>query len=287
MTLWLKDDLASKQVVVYRAIFCTVVTLFVLFVFQPFGTINDTNAYKFLRLSGYGLVTFCALLLSGLIEIALAHYKVKKNQRLLTIPLIYIAITAIFNHSYFVVAVLGSWSWINQLMFIVYTLAIGILPIGFIFFTNKYATQIVTEDKQQNSIAFSNSSQNLNDNYKNQHQPLTLTGDNKGDKLTVAVSQIVFIQSADNYCELAIIENNNVSIKLLRTTLTNLLKQLPEDSQMLRCHRSYAVNTALVEQSIGNAAGLQLKMKLSQFTVPVARRYVDVIKQALLFSPND
>ncbi|WP_259365571.1 hypothetical protein [Pseudoalteromonas sp. 5Ae-yellow] len=106
--LWLKDDLDSRKLVVYRAAMFSFITLFVLFVFQPFGTSSDTESYKFLRLFGYGLVTFCALLLSGFIEIVLLKFKLSKLNRLIIIPITYILITAIFNHGYFVVAVLGS-----------------------------------------------------------------------------------------------------------------------------------------------------------------------------------
>ena len=78
--LWLKDDLESRKLVIYRAVMFSFITLFVLFIFQPFGTSNDSEPYKLLRLSGYGLVTFCALLLSGAIEIALL--KINFNDKL-------------------------------------------------------------------------------------------------------------------------------------------------------------------------------------------------------------
>ena len=63
MKLWLEDNLGSRKALIQRALLFSGVTLFVLFLFQPFGTNNDISSYKYLRLSGYGLVTFCALLL--------------------------------------------------------------------------------------------------------------------------------------------------------------------------------------------------------------------------------
>ena len=117
MKLWLKDDLASRKIVFQRALLFSSVTLFVLFVFQPFGTNNDTIPYKFLRLSGYGLVTFCALLLTGILEIGSIRLNINSRFRLMAIPCIYIGIISVFNHSYFVVAILGAWHWENQLLF--------------------------------------------------------------------------------------------------------------------------------------------------------------------------
>ncbi|TWX48853.1 LytTR family DNA-binding domain-containing protein [Colwellia hornerae] len=287
MTLWLKDDLASRKVVLQRAVLFATVTLFVLFVFQPFGTNNHTIPFKFLRLSGYSLVTFCALLLSGALEIASIRLKVSNKLRLMIIPCFYIGIVSAFNHSYFVVAILGSWHWQNQLLFILYTFAIGLFPIFFIYLVNRHA-QKITLPKQV--IKTDNITNQQDENVVNSEhrstQPLTLTGDNKGDKLQIALSQLLFIKSADNYCEFAIIKDNNVSHQLLRSSLTSILKQLPVDSPVTRCHRSYAVNLALVSLSTGNAGGLKLVMKPLDLTVPVSRSYVETIKQALSLVPK-
>ncbi|MBA6337678.1 LytTR family transcriptional regulator [Colwellia sp. BRX8-7] len=287
MSLWLKDDFASRKVVLQRAVLFSTVTLFVLFVFQPFGTNNHTIPFKFLRLSGYGLVTFCALLLSGALEIASTRLKINNILRLIIIPCLYIAIVSTFNHSYFVVAILGSWHWQNQLLFILYTFAIGLFPIIFMYLINRHAQKTALP---RQVIETDNATNQQNENVVNSEristQPLTLTGDNKGDKLQVALSQLLFIKSADNYCELVIIKDNNVSYQLLRSSLISILKQLPVDSTVMRCHRSYAVNLALVELSTGNAGGLKLMMKPLDVTIPVSRSYVETIKQALSLVPK-
>lgn len=285
MTLWLKDDVASRRLVVHRAILFATVTLFVLFVFQPFGTNNDPTTYKFLRLAGYGLVTFCALLLCGTIEIWLTRYRLSNPLRLLLVTSLYVGIVAVFNHSYFVVAVLGSWNWQNQLLFVLYTLAIGLFPICFMLAVNRHAQHIMVKQKTEINEIQKNSRHETS-NIDTGAKLVTLTGQNKSDLLKVVFSQIAFIKSADNYCEIAIIEEGHVNYTLLRSSLIDILKQLPENSPLCRCHRSYAVNVALVEQSSGNAGGLQLLMKSIAVTIPVSRTYVDTIKQALLLAPK-
>jgi len=124
------------------------------------------------------------------------------------------------------------------------------------------------------------------DNQSPQVKLITLTGDNKDDNVQVALSNLLFIKSADNYCELALLDGVGCSRKLLRCSLINLLKQLPNDSQVYRCHRSYAVNVLLVNSWQGNAAGLQLSMQAGDVVVPVSRSYVDAIKQALSLVPK-
>ena len=280
MQLWLQDDLSSRKALLQRALVFSAVTLFVLFLFQPFGTHNDLISYKFLRLSGYGLVTFCAILLSGVLEIGLTRFKAKSQFQYLLIPSLYIGLVAVFNHSYFVVAILGSWHWQNQLLFVFYTLAIGLFPISFMYLVNRHSDTI---SKPQQLDAVDSSAEG---NITTQAKLITLSGENKDDNVQVALSDILFIKSADNYCELALLNEKSGSRKLLRCSLTSLLKQLPSDSQVLRCHRSYAVNLLLVKSWQGNAGGLQLTMQTGDVVVPVSRTYVDVIKQALSLVPK-
>lgn len=286
MQLWLQDDLLSRKALAQRALLFSAVTLFVLFLFQPFGTDNDPMSYKYLRLSGYGLVTFCALLLAGALEIILTRLKLKNHFRWGIIPSLYIGIVAVFNHSYFVVAVLGSWHWQNQLLFVFYTLAIGLFPISFLFLVNRHAAKI-SEPQQWVPVASKSDGGHVASSHKPaQPQLITLSGDNKDDNIHVTLSQILCIKSADNYCELTILDDINCSRKLLRCSLTNLLKQLPNNAQVYRCHRSYGVNVMLVSTWQGNAGGLQLSMQAGDVLVPVSRTYVDVIKQALLLVPK-
>ncbi|MEL0632787.1 LytTR family DNA-binding domain-containing protein [Pseudoalteromonas carrageenovora] len=253
------------------------ITLFVLFIFQPFGTSNDNEPYKLLRLSGYGLVTFCALLLSGVIEIALLKIKLKSLSRLIIIPFIYLLITGLFNHGYFVVAVLGAWHWQNQLLFVGYIFCIGVFPLIFLLLVNRHLKNLIpssaanTNQTRLEEIAL---------------EVISLKGENKNDEVKVAHHHILFIKSADNYCEITIFDGDKIAQSLLRTSLTGLLKQLPHSTSVVKCHRSYAVNLLSVKHYSGNAGGLQLSLNESNITIPVSRTYVKTIKDALLLAPK-
>ncbi|NRA60958.1 MAG: LytTR family transcriptional regulator [Psychrobium sp.] len=282
MLLLQEDNLASRQIVMQRAVLFSVVTVLVLVLFQPFGTYNDAISYKFLRLSGYGLATFCALLFAGMLEITLLRVTIAQCWRRVLIPIIYLICIAVANHSYFVVAVLGSWLWQNQLLFIFYVLAIGLFPIIFMVVVNRHGDKITAqkyaaEPLKNNDVLSVGASQSL---------AVVLTGDNKNDQLTVTMSDLLFIKSADNYCELVIVDTGEITYKLLRSSLINVLTQLPKNTSIHRCHRSYAVNLLLVQASNGNAAGLQLSFKSTDITVPVSRSHVSAIKEALSFIPS-
>ncbi|TMP71630.1 DNA-binding protein [Pseudoalteromonas sp. S1609] len=275
--LWLKDDLESKRLVLYRAVMFSFITLFVLFIFQPFGTSNDSEPYKLLRLSGYGLVTFCALLLSGAIEIASLNINLKHNSRSVIVPFIYLFITAIFNHGYFVVAVLGAWHWQNQLLFVGYIFCIGVFPLIFLLLVNRHVKKLTPPPTaNKNQVPLNEATTEI----------VTLKGENKNEELKVSHPHILFIKSADNYCEITIFDGDNTKQSLIRSSLMALLKQLPQNTPIVKCHRSYAVNLQTVKHHSGNAGGLQLEIFKSDLTIPVSRTYVKTIKDALLLTPK-
>ncbi|MFT6529485.1 MAG: DNA-binding LytR/AlgR family response regulator [Psychrosphaera sp.] len=269
----LENSVTSRILLQKRALYFSLFTMVLLFVMQPFGTYDSPISYKYLRLAGYGVITFSALYIAGLIEIQLSKYQNRIKYYPALVIGLYLFITALFNHSYFVVAVLGSWHWQNQVMFIFYVSAIAIFPIIFAFmknepFTNKLPTTSTDESIETLPL------------------PVEFIGDNKNDLLRVLVVDIVSVRSADNYCEISICSDGKLITHMLRISLTKALMQIPEDSLIKRCHRSYAVNLSLVEKCTGNANGLELTMLMPDLTVPVSRSYVAEIKQALLLAPN-
>jgi hypothetical protein len=85
--------------------------------------------------------------------------------------------------SEFVVAVLGSWHWQNQLLFVFYTFAIGLFPISFMFIVNRHAVKI---SKPQQGDFVGSASVGVNDEAGNktaQAELIILTGNNKDDNI--------------------------------------------------------------------------------------------------------
>ena len=91
----------------------------------------------------------------------------------------------------------------------------------------------------------------------------------------ISVHQILFITSADNYIEICFFENNKKKRKLIRGTLDKAEQQLSENEHIIRCHRSYIVNTNFISTINGNAAGYILKIQKCDEEVPVSRKYKD------------
>ena len=200
MLLLLDHTNNPYKCILQRACFFSAVTLLVLYLFQPFGTFESQITYKYLKLFGYGLVTFCAFVLAGFIELELQKRKLVKRYYHFVIPLIYLVLTALFNHGYFAVSVLGEWHWLNQLMFVFYVAAIGLFPLCFIFLVNKHARNIATTNSAKTNES-ANESQITS-------QKIELIGDNSGDQLTLLLDQLVYIKAADNYCEVGFLDDS-------------------------------------------------------------------------------
>jgi len=282
--LLLNTTLTDRLTLQRRALVCSICTTLVLFIFQPFGTYESELSFKYLRLAGYGFVTFFAVFVAGMIEIELSKHQHRIRFYSLLIISLYMVIIALFNHSYFVVAISERWYWLNQLMFLVYVTAIAIFPVTIIYLLEITGAKSLS-DQQAAQNTPSSTPLNATET-KTQAVQAQIVGENKSDVLTLSLIDIVFIKSADNYCEIVARDGGSISTHLLRISLSKVLAQLPENNIIVRCHRSYGVNLSLVVNWQGNANGLKLEMKHSDTAVPVSRAYVDVIKRALSVTPK-
>lgn len=278
MNLSLDQSKNPHKTVLQRALFFAVMTIAVLIIFQPFGTYSSDISYKYLKLSGYGLATFCSFVLAGLVEIALlgkTHFL--KSQKWL-MPLGYLLAAAIFNHGYFAITVLHKWHWQNQLLFFGYVSAIGLFPVLFLFVTHHHGKQFqsASVEKQDNGgdIVLPDSPT----------AKIQLLGDNKNEQLSIAIEQLMAIKAADNYCEITHQSEQGIIKTLLRISLNNLIAQLPETCTVHRCHRSYAVNLEHVVHYSGNSAGLNLILNDGS-GIPVSRGYAKHLKTLLSVTP--
>ncbi len=114
---------------------------------------------------------------------------------------------------------------------------------------------------------------------------VTLTADNEKDQITVDRSDLLYIESSDNYCTIVYLKNGQPVRPLLRSSLSRLEGQIdqphPVRNPFVRCHRSYVVNLDWVERVTGNAQGYKLHLFGGQFQVPVARKYNDSLVSQL------
>jgi DNA-binding LytR/AlgR family response regulator len=106
---------------------------------------------------------------------------------------------------------------------------------------------------------------------------VTITSENQGETFSIAPAALLFIRSADNYAEVYFEESGQVSRKVVRNSLKNLEASLNLPT-MLRCHKSYLVNTNRINHVSGNAQGYKLHFKGTDLLIPVSRQMNDEVK---------
>ena len=89
---------------------------------------------------------------------------------------------------------------------------------------------------------------------------------------------IIFIESAENYCTIFYLSKEIIQKMLLRTTLKSLENQITSKN-ILRCHRSYIVNFDKVKNAKGNAQGYKLSFENYDSFVPVSRKYLESVNK--------
>lgn len=105
--------------------------------------------------------------------------------------------------------------------------------------------------------------------------------DEKGTmRLSVKLSDLLFLQAADNYVSIAYNHQEKQAKYLLRTSLKIIQEEL-RHLPLIRCHRSYIVNFEKVKIIRREKDGLKLELETSILTeIPVSKTYVEEVFSA-------
>jgi TolB-like protein/Tfp pilus assembly protein PilF len=88
--------------------------------------------------------------------------------------------------------------------------------------------------------------------------------------LLINLNELVYIEAQENYSRVVWTEGDQVKEKLLRVTLKNIESQIT-DNKIVRCHRSFIINTLVEFSILGNSNGYSLKSELFSDTIPISR----------------
>ena len=103
---------------------------------------------------------------------------------------------------------------------------------------------------------------------------IEFVSENNAENLSLPVSDVVFIKSADNYVEVVYREGENFKKKLIRNTLKNIEQQIKQYSNFVRCHRICIVNTHHIEKLNKDYSNFWLTIKGYNEQIPVSRQYL-------------
>lgn len=105
--------------------------------------------------------------------------------------------------------------------------------------------------------------------------------DYQKDNLSIKVSMILFVRSANNYIEVFWKEEQGVKSQMVRCSLTKAEEILKEDKFIFKCHRSYLANINHIDKIDGSPQGYRLYFEKVDFQVPVSKNYADKLKELI------
>jgi len=251
---------------------------FFLYFFQV-GGINNYGGNVFLMCLGFGIITVVvAITFDFFVGYVL---KIKRNEPSWTLKkwiidmfflLIFISQANYAFYSY--LAGFKNIGWADFGAMIVYTVSVGIFPVVF----SGLVVQIKSNQRNQIQAAA------LQTNFPKKeihHEVVHLFSDNKSQDFQIPINDIFYIEAMQNYVSVCFFKNGKIEKELLRNTIKNLEAQL-NSTVLVRCHRSFIVNSDLIENVEGNAQGLRLSLKnLEDFEIPVSRKYIPILKEII------
>jgi hypothetical protein len=242
-----------------------------LFFFKPFGLTNFEEALLKYSL-GMGLLdflgTFLLLYISPLIfkdYFNEDNWTVGRNILLMAIGLLFVGII-LWNFGEVYKKTYG-FDKLTLLEFLSKTFLIGIIPLTFYVFINEKREREKRE-KRVFKIREINKKNEINVS-----KEISINSDNEKEQITFKADNLVYITSQGNYASFFLKKDDGIKEKILRTTLTKITERLKDHPNIIRCHKSYIINSNFIHDIRGNARGYLLKSNYISEEIPVSRKF--------------
>ena len=110
---------------------------------------------------------------------------------------------------------------------------------------------------------------------KNSEKTITIYGKNQDEKLKLLKDNLLFIKANENYIDITFLNlENKLQVKTFRHTLSKIHSHI---SFLEKCHRSYLVNTKLINEVRGNSQNAKIILKNSDLDIPLSKTYYNKI----------
>jgi hypothetical protein len=272
-------------------LFSLFVFLFLL-VFKPFGLSNIPHSLLLICL-GYGCTCFLimALLNVAIIQMFPKLFVEEKwtlgNE--IGWAIVNIAIIGFANFLFSAVIGIVNFALTDILLFECYTMAIGVFPtvISILLNEARLKKKFKRETHNINTVltqpnTFTKDSETLE---SVPTEKIIIRSDNNNESLILLPHDLLFVKSADNYIEVYYLLNENVTKKLVRTSLKTVESAVKNHDSFFRCHKSYLVNLDKIKHLSGNAQGYKLHLDNIDELIPISRRLNETLKQRLSIHP--
>lgn len=252
----------------------SVFVFFALFLLQPFGM--HVRGSFFLNCLGYALVTFLVALVYGWTTSRLLGWKKSGDnwtlwKWILDCGLL-LACISVGNFIFYNFTV--DWMAFSPIVLAtitVPTVLVGLFPIAF----SGMALQLRAE--RDNRKAAGRVRLAVKPSPAPAPAPVLVA---LNDTFSVDPGALLFCESRQNYVRCVYLWEGLATEEIIRATLSGVENRLAA-GPLLRCHRSYLVNPGHIRAARGNAQGLKLSLIGTEEEVPVARAYVDLLREEL------
>ncbi|MFY8274066.1 LytTR family DNA-binding domain-containing protein [Pseudoalteromonas sp. SSDWG2] len=257
----------------YLAAAMGLLVLFVMVFIQPFDTNHQFELPMVLKLSGYGVMTFLALLANYFFE---KRWFINAGKRWSYVNEAWAMLSlllwiAVFTNVYHAAMFSDGDKTLSQ--FIAFTF-VFVIPFVFVVFP------LVILLRQQFGVDANRPTQSIEHAAAN---PICVTGANTDEHFSFLSSHFRFAAAQQNYVVIHINNDDQLGQEaMIRSTLTEVQNQIPD---ALRVHRSYIVNPASIKDVLGSKRKANLILHDVEQPIPVSSTYYDAVKSALQIHP--
>lgn len=255
---------------VMAAISLTIV--FILVVFQPFGTANFDHHYKYWILVGYGVVTFISgLIFYYFVSLLVSQTRLNRWSAIDEVLFLFciILICQVSCYLYWAAMFVGHLDWVQFFSFFKIASLISLVPVSvyLLFIYQKYKeVKFVSSDESPIQTTEA----------EKENIQLTIYGIGKNEKIILAPENLCLVKSEDNYVILFLLENDKIIKRMMRNTLSDIEQQI--GNSFFRCHRSFIVNPVKIADIEGNITNTRISLTGIDIKIPVSRSMVEKVK---------
>ncbi len=249
------------------AIAVAIFVTFFLYVFEPFG-LSQVQDNKFGICLGFGSATLVASLLFEFVVVKV--FGLYENSQNFTfgkwvLQAIGMILTISIANFLFGRWLQGSMDWRFFPQMIYATFAVGVFPTVVLG-----SISMMRQERKYKEIA-SDITIPSNEAKVASIQPEQSYGD-------IPISNIRYIESYQNYVRIGYLNKDSDCVEVMqRATLKSIQSEL-DQTDIVKCHRSFLVNKESIISVNGNAQGLLLSLESCSKEIPVSRSFVSAFR---------
>ena len=273
ITKWLKVPYYFNPSFYFKLKLSTSFSLFVflfLFFFKPF----QLSEFELVLLIQYTLFiaffTFINILfVTSVLPLIFKKYFDEDNWTVGKTTLIYFFTTIV---TAIILKYLGDFYIIKTVSlskYIFYSVLVSSFPFVFFIVNNERTVRLKRNEKAKRII--SNKKETKKNEFSSEN--IKIYAQNNKEYIKIETKDLLYITCQGNYASFFLRKNGIIKEKILRTTLANIEKEFKNNPKIIRCHKSFIVNTNYILDITGNARGYILSLKNIENKIPVSRSF--------------